>query len=81
MKKIEFTKEQKNHLVYKIKHYFQKELNEEIGQFDAEFLLAFFGNEIGPYYYNQGLQDATKMIEEQTDRTKESLYTMEEPIK
>ncbi|MEO1938250.1 MAG: DUF2164 domain-containing protein [Sulfurimonas sp.] len=80
MKKLEFTIEQKEHIVYKIKHYFNKELNEEIGQFDAEFLLEFFAHEIGPYYYNQGLQDATKIIEEQTDRTKEALYTMEEPI-
>jgi uncharacterized protein (DUF2164 family) len=80
MKNIEFTKEQKMHIVYKIKHYFNTELGEEIGQFDAEFLLEFFGKEIGPYFYNQGLQDAQGAMDSQMDTLKEVLYTMEEPI-
>ena len=79
MKKIKFTKEQKEHIVHKIKHYFNKELDEEIGQFDAEFLLEFFGEEIGPYYYNQGLHDAAGIIESQMDVLREVFYTMEEP--
>jgi len=80
MKNIEFTKEQKMHIVYKIKHYFNAELGEEIGQFDAEFLLEFFGKEIGPYFYNYGLQDAQGAMDSQMDTLKEVLYTMEEPI-
>jgi len=80
VKSVTFTKEQKAHIVHKIKDYFSQELGEEIGQFDAEFLLEFFGKEIGPHYYNQGLQDAAKVIELQTDVMKEALYTMEEPI-
>jgi uncharacterized protein (DUF2164 family) len=79
VKHIEFTKEQKMHIVYKIKHYFAAELGEEIGQFDAEFLLAFFAKEIGPYFYNQGLHDAQAATEAQMDALKEVLYTMEEP--
>lgn len=80
MKSVTFTNEQKAHLVHKIKAYFNRELGEEIGQFDAEFLLEFFGSEMGAYYYNQGLQDAAGVIESQTDVMKEALYTMEEPI-
>jgi len=68
-------------MVHKIKVYFNRELGEEIGQFDAEFLLEFFGKEIGPHYYNKGLQDAARVIESQTDAMKEALYTMEEPIR
>jgi uncharacterized protein (DUF2164 family) len=79
VKQVTFSLEQKAHIVYKIKHYFNTELDEEIGQFDAEFLLEFFGNEIGAYYYNKGLQDATEVIGSQTDVMKEALYTMEEP--
>ena len=79
MKRISWSEEQKAHIVQKIKRYFVEELDEEIGQFDAEFLLEFFGNEIGAYYYNQGLQDAARVIESQTDVMKEALYTMEEP--
>ena len=80
MKNIEFTKEQKMHIVYKIKHCFNTELGEEIGQFDAEFLLEFFGKEIGPYFYNHGLHDAQGAMDSQMDTLKEVLYTMEEPI-
>ncbi|AKF25616.1 hypothetical protein YH65_09655 [Sulfurovum lithotrophicum] len=79
MENIVFSPEQKAHLVHKVKAYFNREFGEEIGQFDAEFLLEFFGREIGPYYYNQGLQDAAGVIEVQTDAMKETLYTMEEP--
>ena len=80
MNKIDFTKEQKMHIVYKIKHYFHTELSEEIGQFDAEFLLEFFAKETGPYFYNQGLQDAQGAMESQMDALKEVLYSMEEPV-
>ena len=75
-----FTYEQKAQIVCKIKHYFNKELGEEIGQFDAEFLLEFFGKEIGPYFYNHGLHDAQGAMDSQIDALKEVLYTMEEPI-
>jgi uncharacterized protein (DUF2164 family) len=79
MKNIEFTKEQKMHIVYKIKPYFATELGDEIGQFDAEFLLEFFAKEIGPYFYNRGLHDAQAATEAQMNVLKELLYTMEEP--
>ena len=79
VKRISWSEEQKAHIVQKIKRYFVQELDEEIGQFDAEFLLEFFGNEIGAYYYNQGLQDAGKLIAQQADVIQEALFTMEEP--
>ena len=78
MKHVTFGPEEKAHIVQKIKVWFDRELGEEIGQFDAEFLLEFFGDEIGPFYYNKGLQDAAGVIEAQTDAMKEALYTMEE---
>ena len=81
MESISFSSEEKVRMVHKIKVYFNRELGEEIGQFDAEFLLEFFGKEIGPHYYNKGLQDAARVIESQTDAMKEALYTMEEPIR
>ncbi len=80
MKKIEYSPAQKAHFVSKIKTYFAEELNDEIGQFDAEFLLDFFGDLIGSAYYNHGLQDALGVIESQTDRMKETLFAMEEAV-
>jgi len=77
MSDIEFTNEEKAILVGKIQRYFQKELSEEIGQFDAEFLLDFFSKEIGAYHYNLGLHDAQKIIEEKMQQTTQTLYEME----
>ncbi len=77
MADIEFSKEEKEILVYKIKNYFQKELDEEIGQFDAEFLLDFFSKEIGGYFYNEGLRDAQAVIANQLDNISQSLYEIE----
>jgi uncharacterized protein (DUF2164 family) len=73
-----FTPDQKEDLVLKIKAYFEKELDSEIGGFDAEFLLEFFAQEIGGHFYNQGLQDATKEIKETMASLEDRLYSMEE---
>ncbi len=63
MSKIEFSNQQKEVIVTKIQHYFEQELDQDIGQFDAEFLLDFFSDQVGAYYYNQGLQDAQAVIQ------------------
>ena len=39
---IEFSQEEKDQLIPKIKMYLKEELDQEIGNFDAEFLLDFF---------------------------------------
>ena len=57
MSEIEFSKEEKEIIVKKIQLYFREELDRDIGQFDAQFLLDFFAKEIGPYFYNRGLYD------------------------
>jgi len=64
---IEFNKEEKEILVEKLKSYFESELNQEIGQFDAEFLIDFISNNLGSYYYNRGLQDAQIAIRSKLD--------------
>ena len=79
MSDLEFNSEEKKILVHKIQNYFQNELSEEIGQFDAEFLLDFFSKEIGSYHYNQGLKDARTLIEENTQNLSQTFYEMEKP--
>ncbi len=77
MANIEFTREQKNLLVSQIQKYFDKELAQEIGDFDAEFLLDFFSEKVGGYYYNQGLNDARALLDEKLDTITESFYELE----
>ncbi len=79
MLKIEFSKEEKALIVQKIKHYFNDELDQDLGQFDAEFLLDFFSEEIGPYYYNRGLYDARAILESKLEHINEALYEIEKP--
>ncbi len=78
MQKIEWKKEDREVIVDKIKRYFEKELDCEIGSFDAAFLLDFFADEIGGYFYNQGLNDARDAVAEHNAALIDSLYSMEE---
>ena len=77
MANIEFTRQQKTLLVSEIQKYFDKELNQEIGDFDAEFLLDFFSEKVGGYYYNQGLNDARALLDEKLETITESFYELE----
>ncbi len=79
MSKIEFSKEEKAVIVRKVQMYFSEELDQKIGQFDAEFLLDFFLEEIGPYFYNRGLYDAQAVLEKRLESIAEAIYEMEKP--
>ena len=78
---IEFSKEEKSLLVPKIKMYLKEELGHEIGNFDAEFLLDFFSEEIGVFFYNRGIRDSLDMLDSRTEEVKESIYMLEKPTK
>jgi len=45
----------------------------------ARFLLDFFIEEIGPYFYNQALLDAQTLLEEKMEGMREALYEIEKP--
>ena len=79
MSKIEFSKEEKESIVKKVQSYFEQELDQELGQFDAEFLLDFFSKEVGGYYYNRGMYDAQAYIEKKMETISEDLYQLEKP--
>ncbi|QLE79358.1 DUF2164 domain-containing protein [Francisella sp. Scap27] len=75
MTEITFTKEQTAQIIAKIKTYFSTELNQEIGGFEAEFLMEFFAKEIGPHFYNSGLADAKELF---TQQLEEAGYMIDE---
>lgn len=77
---IKFSKEEKERIIPKIKRYLSEELNTDIGNFDAEFLLDFFSEEVGSYFYNRGLNDAIDMLDARMDEVKESIYVLEKPV-
>ena len=81
MSKIELSNDARAAIVERIKLYFNEELNQNIGQFDAEFLLDFFTEEIGPYYYNSALLDAQAVVQEKVESITDALYDIEQPVK
>ncbi|MGB1011008.1 MAG: DUF2164 domain-containing protein [Thiolinea sp.] len=80
MSEIKFSKEEKAVLVQKIKLYFAEELDQKIGQFDAEFLIDFIGEEMGTYYYNRGIQDAQLALNHKIEEISDALYDLEKPV-
>jgi uncharacterized protein (DUF2164 family) len=55
---IELTKEEIADIVPSLRRYFREELELEISEMRAKFLLNYFLKEIAPLAYNQGVKDA-----------------------
>ncbi|WP_226663070.1 DUF2164 domain-containing protein [Microbulbifer aggregans] len=79
MKDIEFSKEQKESMVSKLKTYFAEELDQEIGAFEAEFLIDFIAKELGSHFYNRGLFDAQQVLNEKMEEVGYILQELEQP--
>lgn len=79
MSKIIFSADEKAAITPKIQRYLQGKLDIEIGSFDAEFLLDFFAEEIGSYFYNRGLYDAQTTLEQQVESFRDAIYQLEKP--
>jgi uncharacterized protein (DUF2164 family) len=79
MSEIEFTREEREVICRKIQLYLKEELDQEVGQFDAGFLLDFFAEEIGTYFYNRGLYDAQAILESRLENIGEAIYEIEKP--
>tara|TARA_R110000796_G_scaffold131561_3_gene247094 strand:- start:107 stop:352 length:246 start_codon:yes stop_codon:yes gene_type:complete len=80
MSPIKFTANEKSLLIDKLQRYFLKELEQELGQFDADFLLDFFTKELGAVYYNRGLYDAQALMSEKLELISEQIVELELPI-
>jgi uncharacterized protein (DUF2164 family) len=80
MTNIKFSLQEKEQLIDKLQRYFLKELDQELGQFDADFLLDFFSKELGAHFYNRGLYDAQAILTERLDSISDAIYEIEKPI-
>lgn len=77
MSEIKLSLDSKNELVNKLQSYFDNELDQELGQFDAEFLIDFISKEFGKIYYNQGLYDAQAILESRIESVVEAIAEIE----
>lgn len=77
MKSIEFSREERAAITAKLRDYFARELDQELGQLPAEMLLDFIGKEIGGAFYNRGVHDAQQLVQQKTEDIVEALYGLE----
>ena len=77
MSNLKLSEQNKTELVDKLQSYFERELDQELGQFDAEFLLDFISKEFGKIYYNQGLYDAQAILESRIESVVEAISEIE----
>jgi len=80
MSEIKFDKPIIDEMVLKLQHYFDDELNSELGQFEAEFLIEFISKNLGGYFYNQGLQDARVILDSKIESINEDIYSLEQNV-
>ncbi|MBO8155321.1 MAG: DUF2164 domain-containing protein [Bacillaceae bacterium] len=60
----------------KIIEYFYRERGEEIGDLAAENFFHFLNEDVGVYFYNQGIQDAKSMVEQKMMGLEEDLESL-----
>ena len=77
---IKFSTQEKEQLILKMQQYFSRELDQELGQFDADFLLDFISKELGSAFYNRGLYDAQTLVSERVEQISDAIYELEQPV-
>ena len=66
-KPITLPKETEDQILTEIQNYFSKERGEDIGDLAAMHLLDFLLEKIAPAFYNQGVQDSYRYMQESTE--------------
>ncbi|RDE24187.1 DUF2164 domain-containing protein [Motiliproteus coralliicola] len=79
MTEFRLSREETDRIVDKIKTYFNDELDQDIGGFEAEFLIEFFAKAIGAHFYNQGLADARALFAEKAEEVGYLVEELEKP--
>ncbi len=77
MPEIKFSTDEKALLIDKLQTYFTNEMDQDLGQFECEFLLDFISKEMGAYYYNKGLSDAQVIVSSKLDDIADAFYEIE----
>ena len=77
---MKLPREQKQEMVERVQHFFEMERSEMIGSIAAEQLLDYMLSEIGPYIYNQAIQDARKTVMERMQSVEDELYALEQNV-
>ena len=61
---IELDKDVQALAIQSIQNYFAQKRDEELGNLEAQFLLDFFLEQIGPLVYNRAVRDAQALVQD-----------------
>lgn len=79
---IELEKTAREALARALAKYLADEAEVEIGGMDAQLLVDFITERMGPHFYNQGLYDARALLSARLEAMGEALfYELEKPAK
>lgn len=77
MKPIELSKAERTDAATRLQTFVNGELDQDISGLQAEMLLDFIAERIGPAFYNRGLHDAQALIQDRTETLIEAIYGLE----
>ncbi|MDX1505810.1 MAG: DUF2164 domain-containing protein [Spongiibacter sp.] len=75
---MQFSRQERDTMAATLQRYFSEELDQDLGQFEAEFLLDFISTEIGAYFYNRGLYDAQAILQRRLDELGDAILELEQ---
>lgn len=65
--KIKLTNEKRQEMISAIKEYFYEEREEELGDLASSMILNFIIEELAPEFYNQGVYDSYKYMNDRVE--------------
>jgi uncharacterized protein (DUF2164 family) len=63
-KLLKLNPQQRQDVLDQIKNYFSEEFDQEIGDLQAELFLEFIDSQLGKHFYNQGVHDTIREVQE-----------------
>ncbi|OJJ11162.1 hypothetical protein BKI51_14915 [Alphaproteobacteria bacterium AO1-B] len=79
MPDLKLDKDTRACLNQQIRQYLSDELDTDLGNMEADFLIDFLTKSLGASFYNLGLKDAQALIARKMDDINDELYGMEQP--
>ncbi len=73
------SKEAREALNHHVKHWFETELDVDLGQFEADAAVDFFIEQLTPAIHNRAIQAALGLLQEHHARIEDDLYALEQP--
>ena len=64
---VNVTKERKDEMIAEIRNYFSKEREEDLGDLAAGLIFDFIAEKLAPEFYNQGVCDAHKYMQDASE--------------